>query len=467
MLDCYISGTVERVSPEAPVLVLRAEEERATLGGAANVAANVAALGARVTLAGTYGTDQPGRDLEAMCIVAGVELLTELRREDVATILKQRVVSGTQQLMRIDWERPASPDVQKLDRLLARVSQMVGNGSITAVVLSDYAKGTVTSELATAVISAARAHDVPVITDPKNPRLEIYAGSTVIKPNLAEARAYAGLPETADAADLARVIHAKTEVANVVVSMAHRGVGLFRVGQPARQTSSEVVEVADVSGAGDTMIAGIAAALGAGLGIETAVSLGNVAAGIACGHFGTAVVTAAEVLSRLGGDNLGSAEPRIVEDRAELRALLDTRQRAGQRIVFANGCFDLLHRGHVSLLQEARRQGDVLVVALNSDDSVRRLKGPTRPLQPLEDRLQLMAAVRFVDYVTAFEEDTPLELLLQLRPNVIVKGGDYAAEDVVGYHEAQVWGGTVHIANLLAGRSSTGLAAAAAGQPLG
>ncbi len=462
MLDRYLSGAVERISPEAPVPVVLSAESHAVLGGAANVAANVGALGARVELAGLYGDDTDGDDLEQLCAEAGVQLTAGLRRTGHRTTVKQRVVAGGQQLLRIDTERYQPADGETLAAVLGRLTALAEQGTLGAVIVSDYAKGTVTADLARAVIEVARRHHVPVVVDPKGVDLERYAGATVLKPNLTEARKMCAAdldrPELASVDALARVLFAKVDVDSLVISLAADGVALCGRDKPTQHFSSIALEVADVSGAGDTMVAVLATALAAGLDRAEAVELGNIAAGVACRHFGTAVITADELSAEIARISLPAESPHIVSDWDRLARLLDLRRRAGARVVFANGCFDLLHSGHVALLEQARRLGDVLVVGLNSDDSTRRLKGPTRPLQKEQDRLRVMAAVRFVDYVSVFEQDTPLELILAIRPDVIVKGGDYRPEDVVGGTEAASWGGRVHIVALLDGLSTTALA---------
>lgn len=463
MLDQYLAGSVDRVSPEAPVPVLLAGTERTVLGGAANVAANIAALGGTATVCGIFGDDPAGDELARLCQDAGLTLDPALRRSDVPTTVKRRIVSGSQQLLRIDHERRTAVSEPDVARVVERLERLAASG-LGGVVISDYDKGTITPAMARAVIGVARRFRLPVVVDPKGTVLDHYRDATVVKPNLAEARrilaTWSPAGEPAGIETLPSALHALVEVENFVVSMAADGVALAPRGGPVQRFRSQAREVADVSGAGDTMVATMATALANGLPVRTSVELGNVAAGLACAKFGTALVTAAEIFEEITRLTLPAESPHIVEDWERLSRLVDLRRRAGARIVFANGCFDLLHRGHVSLLEEARAQGDVLVVGLNSDDSVRRLKGPTRPLQSLTDRLKVMAAVRFVDYTTAFEQDTPLDLIRAIRPDVIVKGGDYRADEVVGAAEVKEWGGRVHIAGLVPGLSTTKLVGA-------
>ena len=462
MLDRYVAGTVERISPEAPVPVLLSATSRTLLGGAANVAANVCSLGAEVELAGLHGDDLGGDDLERLCADAGVRLTPGVRQPGAHTTVKQRVVAAGQQLLRIDDEKYQPATASTVATVVARVVELAEEGTLGAVVISDYAKGTITAEMARSVIDAARRHGIPVVVDPKGVDLERYAGATVMKPNLAEARRMCAAdlerPERASVEQLAQVLFSRVAVDNLVISLAADGVALCARDRPTQRFSSIALEVADVSGAGDTMVAALATGLAAGLDLADAVELGNIAAGVACRHFGTAVISAEELSGEIARISLPAESPHIVTDWDRLARLVDLRRRAGARVVFANGCFDLVHGGHVALLEQARRLGDVLVVGLNSDASTRRLKGPTRPLQKEQDRLRVMAAIRFVDYVTVFGQDTPLDLIVAIRPDIIVKGGDYRPEDVVGGPEAAAWGGRVVIVPLLEGLSTTQLA---------
>lgn len=461
MLDTYLDGSVSRISPEAPVPVIHAHSRRTVLGGAANVAANTAALGGSVTLVGLMGDDENARELVKLCAAAGVEVPTVITRPGSSTIVKQRVVAGAQQLLRIDTEEVEPVSAIEAEQLLAWVEQALARASYNVIVLSDYAKGTVTAEIARGVIERAHAHGVPVVVDPKGTDIEKYDGATLIKPNLAEACGFAQLPSHVPAVEVARRLHELATLENIVISLSRDGVGLFPRQGETQLIPSHVVEVSDVSGAGDSMVAVIAAAIGAGFEVSRAVELGNIAAGIACTHFGTAVVTPDELMRFIEQGERRSAHRHVVTDRGVLAEVLAARQRGGAKVVFTNGCFDLIHKGHISLLEEAQAQGDVLVVALNSDESVQRLKGPTRPLQTLRDRLDLMGAIRFVDYVTWFDEDTPLELIRALRPDIIVKGGDYQPDEVVGATEVAERGGHVHIVKYLAGSSTTNLVAKA------
>ena len=463
LLDVYLQGTVERISPEAPVPVVHeAGEVRRVLGGAANVAANVAALGARATLGARVGDDEDGlhvrRLLEERGIADGLVVDPAL-----PTIRKTRVLAGYQQIVRLDREELAP--LADHAALVAQFSRWAAEPGGRALVLADYAKGVLTTACVRALIDAAVAADVPVLVDPKDPDLSHYAGATVLKPNRAEARAAAaaaGTP-TDDPLALADAVLACSGARNAVVSLSAEGVvargaaldGALRAPTRARQ-------VADVSGAGDTMVAFLAMGCAAGLGLARAVELANVAAGEVCGKLGTATLSPSELLDAFREHSQAVRPEKWLEDRSLAAEIVRQARGDGRRVVFTNGCFDVLHAGHVQLLAAARARGDLLVVGLNTDASVKRLKGPTRPVSTLEDRAAVMGALAAVDFVCAFEEDTPLELVLALQPDVLVKGGDYAPEDVVGGAEAAAWGGEVAIIPLLDGRSTTNLLRAGA-----
>jgi D-beta-D-heptose 7-phosphate kinase / D-beta-D-heptose 1-phosphate adenosyltransferase len=440
LLDVYLEGDVSRVSPEAPVPVLLETGSRRVLGGAANVAANVAALGGRATLAARVGDDPEGDDLRALCAERGID--TALVCEPgLPTPRKTRVVAaGFHQLARLDRERtdPLASDAQQ--RVLDAFATWDGG----ALVLADYAKGALPEPLTRRLVAAARRRAIPVVADPKAADLSRYAGATVIKPNRGEAQSAA----QGHGGDLLDAVLRASGAENVVLSLSAEGVAVRGAAVDGTvERRSEALEVADVSGAGDTMVAVLAMGLAAGLELTRAVELANAAAGAVCGKPGTATVTPAELLDAVHGAS------KILRTHDDAAAVAHRLRAAGRRLVLANGCFDLLHAGHVRLLQHARSLGDALMVALNDDDSVRRLKGPGRPRQPLRDRLEILAALEAVDHVVAFAQDTPLELLRAVRPDVLVKGGDYRPEDVVGAGVA----GEVVIVPLLDGRSTTAL----------
>ncbi|MHB1783738.1 MAG: D-glycero-beta-D-manno-heptose 1-phosphate adenylyltransferase [Acidimicrobiales bacterium] len=466
MLDRYVYGDVERISPEAPVPVLREKATRLVLGGAANVAANVASVGARVTLVGRVGTDAAGVELAALLERAGIapELVADAA---TPTTTKTRFVAGSQQLARVDHEDVHPTGVSTIKAVLTSLESFLGKDVPRAVVLADYAKGLLGTALIRAVIAAATNRDVPVVTDPKGTDLSRYAGSTVIKPNLAEARA--ACPSAVDAhMDVANEIRALADAClvasgarNVVLSCSADGVAVLGPDGPGfAQLPTRARDVADVSGAGDTLVALTALGLAAELPLLEAVEIANAAAGVVCGKAGTATLTGTELLSVLVsgvGTDLHEAHRKILTGSDEAHDIGEQYQLDGRRLVFANGCFDLLHAGHIRLLAHARSLGDALMVALNSDASVRKLKGEGRPIQSEQDRCEIMAALACVDYVVLFSEDTPLDLVKAVRPAVLVKGDDYRSDEVVGGTETESWGGEVVLVPRLEGRSTTSI----------
>jgi D-beta-D-heptose 7-phosphate kinase/D-beta-D-heptose 1-phosphate adenosyltransferase len=455
LLDVYLQGDVARISPEAPVPVLLESDSRHVLGGSANVAANIAALGGLPMLAARVGADPEGDALRALCDEQGIERSALVSEPGIPTPRKTRVVAGFQQLARLDRECTEPLGIEGQERVLRCFEAWLRTGDgHGALVLADYAKGSLPSGLVRALIDRARAAVVPIIVDPKARDLGRYRGATVIKPNRAEAQeaaAASGVESLCDA-----VLDA-SGAENVVLSLSAAGVSAR--GQAVDGTlrlRSRALQVADVSGAGDTMVAVLALALARRMDLARGVELANAAAGAVCAKLGTATLSTSELVEAVDG-----RRPKVLAERAGAVATVEQLRSDGRRVVFANGCFDLLHAGHVRLLRHARSLGDALLVALNDDDSVRRLKGEGRPRQPLEDRMEVLAALECVDFVTSFGEDTPRELILALRPAVIVKGSDYRAQDVVGGAEARAWGGEVAIVPLLEGRSTTRLLGAA------
>lgn len=457
MLDEYLGGTAERISPEAPVPVVRKTGRDEVPGGAANVAMNIAALGASALLVSRVGDDDAGRRLRALCEGAGVGVDGCFTEAGTPTTCKTRVLVGYQQLVRIDDESLAPIAPESVDAVLAHLDAFLAEDGPRAVVLADYAKGVLSDPLIAAATQRCRDAGVPVIADPKDPNLRRYAGATVLKPNAKEARA--AMPtDDADPGALADTVRKAAGVDNVVLSLSEHGVVAAGTAFPAPlHLRSHVLRVADVSGAGDTMVAVVALGCAADIGMGRAVELANVAAGAVCAKLGTATVSASELLAAFAEQRPGQIPEKWLGDTDTVRRICATERGDGRTVVFANGCFDILHAGHVRLLQAARAMGDVLLVALNSDESVRRLKGPTRPVSRIEDRVAVLSALGCVDFVCQFEQDTPLELILAAQPDVIVKGGDYRPEDVVGGAEAAAWGGKVAIVELLEGRSTTRL----------
>jgi D-beta-D-heptose 7-phosphate kinase/D-beta-D-heptose 1-phosphate adenosyltransferase len=454
MLDRYIIGEVDRISPEAPVPVLRHAHRYERAGGAANVAMNLAGLGCQALLAGFWGEDSEKVELAAFLEAAKIDTVGVVTTS-LPTISKTRIVGRQQQLLRLDIESKEEPSAVDRQRLRERVEPLVEK--VHAVVLSDYAKGVVSAELCGAVIRAARAAGIPVLADPKTADFSKYAGATMVCPNLNELAIATGvgtheLEALLKAGEAQRVEH---ELRYLTVTMSEKGIRVLSEGG-AYHSPARAREVYDVSGAGDTVIATLAAGLAGGLKIETAVELANMAAGIVVGKVGTVPIAQHELVAALtpssgirGGEKVLDGE-RLAKRIQEWRA-------AGETIVFTNGCFDLLHVGHVTLLEECHRFGSKLVLGLNSDASVRRLKGPARPVVGEKERARVMAALAAVDAVVLFEEETPIELIRAVKPDVLVKGGDYSVETVVGHEEVMAAGGRVEIVATVEGFSTTGL----------
>ncbi len=455
MLDRYVEGDVERISPEAPVPVLLQAREYSRPGGAANVAMNLAGLGLQAFLCGRLGDDDAGAELRRHMEAGGVDTSAVLQCA-TATITKTRVVSRTQQLLRLDREDKNAPPESECNALIDFATRAMEG--MQAVVLSDYAKGTLTPEVCQRIIAAANDLGIPVLVDPKVRDLSRYRGSTTICPNLAELSLATGVPADETEALLASA-HGLLEELNLeflTVTMSERGIRVLQRGEPDLVFPAKAREVYDVSGAGDTVIATLAAGLAAGLELSTAVELANLAAGIVVGKLGTVPVQASDLVGLLTqSTSVTSKEKVLSRERAQAR-IAEWRE-AGETIVFTNGCFDLLHVGHITLLEDCRRFGSKLVVAMNTDRSVSRLKGPSRPIVGENERTKVMAALAAVDLVTLFDEPTPLELIELLRPDVLVKGGDYTVETVVGHDTVAAYGGRVEIVPIVEGFSTTNI----------
>jgi D-beta-D-heptose 7-phosphate kinase / D-beta-D-heptose 1-phosphate adenosyltransferase len=451
MLDRYIIGKAKRISPEAPVPVVSVEDTRDILGGAGNVARNLVSMGCDVACHGVVGNDTPGTEVIQLLETSGIEnslVLSEFR----STTVKTRVLSQGQQLVRIDAEHSATLSDQEIRQVLANIKAGLGK-SLDVVVLSDYGKGFCHPELCSLIIQYGLKHGIPVIIDPKGLDWEKYRGAYLLTPNLHELSQIYGVPlDNDDEAVLAAALKVKAlfNIENLLVTRSEKGMTLIDGTGATFHLHTEAVDVFDVSGAGDTVVAALAWLLGAGLPLDKAMAGANVAAGIAVAHVGTYAVRANEILNRIRKQE-DQLPRRGVFPRKEAEFLGDSLKKSGEKIVFTNGCFDLLHAGHLSYLKAARELGDVLIVGLNSDASVTRLKGASRPVNTIETRASLLAALRFVDYVVVFEEDTPWDLLKDLKPHILVKGGDYKPEDVVG----REFSDEVRILPFVAGYSST------------
>ena len=453
MLDRYLWGDVQRISPEAPVPVVRLARRTQTAGGAANVARNLAALGLRVEVAGATGADEGRNALLAALAADGIRSQAVMTSQDRATTVKTRIIGNHQQMLRIDEEtsQPLSPLDQ--EALLAALLPLLAEASV--LVLSDYAKGVLTPGLCRELIAAARSRGLPVLVDPKGRDFAKYAGASLMTPNRAELALATGAARE----DLAALLTTAAQVRRdfdldlLVLTLSELGLAMVD-GAGTRRIPALAREVFDVSGAGDTVIATFAAGLAAGLSVTDTAHLANLAAGVVVGKVGTVPITRAELLAAISGEAALEQAAKIM-DWGAARTRVQEWQAAGDLVVFTNGCFDLLHVGHVSYLEQARRQGQRLVIGLNTDRSVRALKGPQRPLIGEVDRARVLAALAAVDAVVLFDQDTPLELILTLRPDVLAKGADYREEGVVGALEVKAWGGQVVLIPLVVNRSTT------------
>lgn len=454
MLDRYIWGEVERISPEAPVPVVRAIHRSEQPGGAANVAMNLVGLGARADLFGFCGEDADAESLKASLSRAGVNAqFTHVA--NYPTITKVRIVGGKQQMLRLDMEKAEGFSSAVYEALVAKVISAMPQAS--ALVLSDYAKGVLSEDVCQRLIRAAHEYAIPVLIDPKHRDFSRYRGATTICPNLNELSAATGVASK----DLDAILDAGQKLTQnlnldcLTVTLSEKGIALLR--QKSKVVSPAVAQqVFDVSGAGDTVIATLAVALASGIEMETAIPLANLAAGIVVSKVGTVPIKREELVASLQKDIELHADEKVLSIERLLTRVMAWRAN-GESITFTNGCFDLLHIGHIRLLEDARRQGGRLVVGINSDASVQGLKGPTRPLVGEQERAYVLAALVAVDAVVIFDDPTPLALIDKLRPDVIVKGGDYTEETVVGAKEIRSWGGRVKIFPTIPGFSTTRL----------
>ena len=459
MLDEFVYGEVSRISPEAPAPVIAVQRSETNIGGAGNVARNIAALGARCIFVGLIGEDDAGTKLKAA-------LAQESRIESVLisdperpTTRKVRFVSEhfSTHMLRADWElaRPASADVEQ--KLIDAILPLLSRADI--VLLSDYAKGVLTARVIRNVIDAARKLGKRVIVDPKSTNFAIYRGATLLTPNRKEfAEATRSRADTAKSiADAAQDAMQLADCEAMLVTQSEHGMTLVPRKGEAIHVPAHPVKVRDVSGAGDPVTAVLAVALAAAADWETALRMANAAAAVAVGKKGTAIVTLAELRRKILPHASLAAEEKIIAAGGDLDAhLLDWRNQ-GLRVGFTNGCFDILHPGHVKVLTAARAACDRLIVGLNSDASTKRLKGEGRPVQDERARAEVLAALEAVDLVAIFEEDTPIKLITQIKPSVLVKGGDYTRDQVVGHEIVEAGGGEVLLVDVLPGFSTTSL----------
>jgi D-beta-D-heptose 7-phosphate kinase/D-beta-D-heptose 1-phosphate adenosyltransferase len=450
MLDEYLWGRADRISPEAPVQVVDVVREELRLGGAGNVVNNLAALGAQVSVCSVIGEDENGWALLKDFSRRGIAVDAIFRDETRRTSRKTRVVASNQQIVRIDREsrEPVSAGMESLlcDWINAHAAEY------NVILLSDYLKGVLTGRVIQTVVSAAQPGNIPVLVDPKGTDFSRYNGVTLLTPNRKEAEAAAGIA-IRDSGSLCRAaddIMQKAGLEHVLITRSEEGMSLFGRGSEPVHIPTVAREVFDVSGAGDTVLASLAVGIAAGLGMAEAARLANIAAGIAVGKLGTSTVSPDEIIRAVALTHSDSDSK--IKNRDVLSAIIASEKERGKKIVFTNGCFDLLHAGHVKYLQKARNLGDLLILGLNSDASVRRLKGEKRPLINEEERAHILAALDCIDYVVLFDEDTPLELITALKPHILAKGGDYTADGVVGKDVVEAYGGRVELVSFVDGK---------------
>ncbi|WP_444996545.1 bifunctional D-glycero-beta-D-manno-heptose-7-phosphate kinase/D-glycero-beta-D-manno-heptose 1-phosphate adenylyltransferase HldE [Aliikangiella sp. IMCC44359] len=448
MLDRYWHGGSSRISPEAPVQVVNVGQIEERPGGAGNVALNIASLGCEATLIGVTGDDEAADSLYTRLNAANVVCDFE-RVADVPTITKLRVISRQQQLIRLDFEEHFNG--RGISGLVKRMQKHIKECG--AVILSDYAKGTL--ENVGELIKVANSYKVPVLVDPKGVDFSKYQGATLVTPNLHEFEAVVGpCFDEQTLVERGNKLLEQYQWQALLITRGEHGMTLLRRGLPELHLPALAREVFDVTGAGDTVIGTLASALAAGSNIEDAVALSNIAAGIVVVKLGTATVSSHEIRRQLrtAGDT-GTG----VMTQQQAKIVIDEAKAHGEKIVMTNGCFDILHAGHVAYLQEAKALGDRLVVAVNDDQSVRQLKGEGRPINPVERRMSVLSALGSVDWVVRFSEETPKDLIVELMPDVLVKGGDYQVEQIAGAKEVIKNGGKVEILQFVDGVSTTGI----------
>ncbi len=448
MLDRYWTGPTSRISPEAPVPVVKVEQLEDRPGGAANVALNVAALGSHACLIGLVGDDAPADALEQRLAAVGIE--SRLRRlADTPTITKLRVMSRQQQLIRLDFEEPFAAGANAdLQQVLAESLKAAG-----VLILSDYAKGTL--EGVEQMIEAAKQAGVPVLVDPKGTDFERYRGATLLTPNLTEFEAVVGrCKDEHELVERGQALCERLQLDALLVTRSEHGMTLLRRDLPELHLPAEAQEVFDVTGAGDTVISTLGSAIAAGASLEQACALANTAAAIVVGKLGTSTVSDIELGRAIG------LRPEVgfgsVSEQQLIYAVQAAKAR-GERVVMTNGCFDILHAGHVSYLEQAAELGDRLIVAVNSDRSVRELKGEGRPVNPADRRMSVLAGLASVDWVVEFDESTPARLIGEVLPDLLVKGGDYKPEEIAGAEAVWANGGEVKVLGFENGCSTTAI----------
>ncbi|MEI7942613.1 MAG: bifunctional D-glycero-beta-D-manno-heptose-7-phosphate kinase/D-glycero-beta-D-manno-heptose 1-phosphate adenylyltransferase HldE [Candidatus Riflemargulisbacteria bacterium] len=446
MLDKYFTGKVSRISPEAPVPVVKVDNEHMTLGGSANVANNISKLGNMPILIGFLGKDKNADELLNLGQQEGIQIDSMVTNSP--TITKIRVIGGHQQITRLDFEEHLNLNKENLISLETKINQIV-NTNLGVVIISDYLKGSCTIDTCQLIIKQCQNYKIPVIVDPKGSDWNKYNGAFMLTPNLKELEQVSNV-EISNTDDqitkYALPLLEKYNLKYILVTRSEKGMILISQNKIIN-FSTEAKEVYDVSGAGDTVIATVSLGVALGMEIEEAVKMANLAAGIVVSKFGTTPIYKDELLKAMN-----EVSTKLVSG-AELLRIISQEKKKCKKIVFTNGCFDILHKGHLSYLREASKLGDIFILGLNSDGSVKRLKGNDRPINNEEDRAEVLSFLDFIDYITIFDEETPYELIKSIKPDVLVKGGDYKAENVVG----REFSGKVEILPFVDGYSTTNI----------
>ncbi|HTJ65530.1 MAG TPA: D-glycero-beta-D-manno-heptose-7-phosphate kinase [Alphaproteobacteria bacterium] len=458
MLDRFFYGDIERISPEAPIPVLRKARVVEMLGGVGNVANNITSLGGKAIVIGLVGKDSQATVIRDVLLQKPAMTSALVETEHRPTISKTRFIAARQQIVRADEESNLALQPSEERDLIAAVERMIPGAD--AVILSDYGKSTLSLAVIAKVISLAQARGIPVFVDPKTKDFSRYRGATCITPNLKELALASGMAVDDEESVIAaaRQVLAGAEAQAILATRSEKGMILVEAGGEVHTVAAKAREVFDVSGAGDTVIATMALACASGLSMAQAVQIANAAAGIVVGKPGTATADIGEVVQALNDEDASANQLHLrVQSHAEVDQMIQRWRAQGFTIGFTNGCFDILHSGHIALFEAARAQCDRLVVALNSDESIQRLKGPTRPINSFTKRARVVAAIRFVDCVTEFGDDTPFELIKRFVPDVLIKGADYTVDTVVGADVVTAAGGRVYLAPLIAGESTTNI----------
>lgn len=454
MLDRYLIGEVSRISPEAPVPVVLLKKQNERAGGASNVAANLALLGIQTHILGCIGQDAEGQSLMQLMQATGINTQGMVTSSHRPTIAKTRILGGHQQMMRLDQENSGVFNADETSLILSAFQQALVQAP-AIVVLSDYAKGLLSPAICQAIIQACQQANIPVLVDPKGVDYSKYQGATALTPNKKET-AEACHTNVNDVALIEKAQQLKANLGLKFLAVTRSEEGITLLDDTTHHLQASAQQVFDVSGAGDTVIATLAAGLMHGLSPLDSLALANTAAGVVVGKVGTVPITKSDLMHALE-DQRSNEQAHKICDLPELLEKVSVWKQAKQTIVFTNGCFDLLHAGHVTYLEAAKKRGDKLILGLNTDRSVSALKGPTRPVVNEHDRARVLAALESVDAVILFDEDTPLNLISAIQPNIIAKGSDYTADQVVGGKEVLSWGGEIALIDLVEGRSTSNL----------